>query len=321
MELAAKAAEAKHQQLEQDRLEVMQDREEGIQQAEMRRAAEVTELRTQLSAVQGEAETRSKNFREREASLQKSVESAAARVQALSEELEACQASQEETERRLRDTKDRDADVKVRVSQLDGEAAAMKLRVADLQAERDDQAAALRATQSRLQGSEQQCRKLQEQLAQTIARLDADRITWRKQADEVHAELLKVEQQKLEAALQAQAEEHKRQQHRLLSERKRALMKANESRAKSHDLRKRVSQLQSEKATAIRLCEENKRSFEQRLAELSLGARTTTTQIAEYPSVWREAATGSPVRRRELQELAKNLEEHEQELRAELKLS
>lgn len=137
----------------------------------------------------------------------------------------------------------------------------------------------------------------------------------------MHAELLKVEQQKLEAALQAQAEEHKRQQHRLLSERKRALMKANESRAKSHDLRKRVSQLQSEKATAIRLCEENKRSFEQRLAELSLGARTTTTQIAEYPSVWREAATGSPVRRRELQELAKNLEEHEQELRAELKLS
>eukprot|EP00439_Symbiodinium_sp_Y106_P050427 s3422_g6.t1 len=100
---------------------------------------------------------------------------------------------------------------------------------------------------------EQQCRKLQEQLAQTIARLDSDRITWRKQADEVHAELLKVEQQKLEAALQAQAEEHKRQQHRLLSERKRSLMKANESRAKSHELRKRVSQLQSEKATAIRL--------------------------------------------------------------------
>eukprot|EP00439_Symbiodinium_sp_Y106_P029461 s3422_g3.t1 len=85
--------------------------------------------------------------------LQKSVESAAARVQALSEELEACQAAQEETERRLRDTKDRDADVKVRVSQLDGEASAMKLRVADLEAERNDQAAALRATQSRLQSS------------------------------------------------------------------------------------------------------------------------------------------------------------------------
>eukprot|EP00439_Symbiodinium_sp_Y106_P087450 s60_g55.t1 len=75
-ELAAKAAEAKHQQLEQDRLEVMQDREEGIQQAEMRRAAEVTELRTQLTAISesfpsfdpgSRAETRSKNFREREA--------------------------------------------------------------------------------------------------------------------------------------------------------------------------------------------------------------------------------------------------------------
>ncbi|OLP78665.1 hypothetical protein AK812_SmicGene41136, partial [Symbiodinium microadriaticum] len=51
----------------------------------------------------------------------------------------------------------------------------------------------------KLEQKEQQCRKLQEQLAQTIARLDADRITWRKQADEVHAELLKVEQQKLEA--------------------------------------------------------------------------------------------------------------------------
>ncbi|CAE7703675.1 unnamed protein product, partial [Symbiodinium pilosum] len=71
------------------------------------------------------------------------------------------------------------------------------------------------------------------------ARAEADRQAWRKQADEVQAEVLKAEQQKYEAALQAQTEEQKRHQHRLLVERKKALIKANESRHKAQELRKR----------------------------------------------------------------------------------
>jgi len=322
-ELAAKAAEAKHRQLEQDRLEAMQEREEGLQQAEMRRAAEVTELQTQLASLHAEVDARNKTFRDREASLVKSVESAAARVEVMSQELSACQAAQEESDRRLKDAKvaqsHRESEVKVRVGQLDDETAMMKVKVHDLEVERNEQAKTLRAVHDRLRSSELQNKRLKEELAVTTDRLESERIAWRRQSEEVQSEVLLVERQKFQVELQAQAEEYKRQLHRLALERKKAVQKASQSQVKLTEVKKRVTQLQSEKSTAIRLCEDNKRVYEQRISEISVIGRGQAG--VEFPANWRlpsENMIGN-AQRRELQELAKSLDEHAEgleELRA-----
>ncbi|CAJ1353609.1 unnamed protein product, partial [Effrenium voratum] len=100
------------------------------------------------------------------------------------------------------------------------------------------------------------------------------------------------------------------QLQRAAAERKRSLQKAKvqlqEKHNKCREYSKKVAQLQSEKAVAVRVCEENKRFFELRLSEhagLAGGARLDPTPT------WRDT---SP----ELRELAERLAEHARQLKA-----
>jgi len=174
-----------------------------------------------------------------------------------------------------------------------------------LRAEKQLQANEARLAQDyaqKLRSYESHCKDLKDEVLNMSSRQDQERRDWRKQLDEAQTALEKAEET-CTKRLQAMAEDHKKHLQVLTSKHKRSLSKAKtqlqEKQGKYKDLAKQVAQLQSEKAVAVRVCEENKRFFELRLAE-----HATYTS----PRRWRDV---SP----EMRDLAERHDEHERQLR------
>lgn len=326
-EIAAKRAEVKLAQQQEEQREQLQESQSAKEQAESRLTQENAALRAQLDAAEREAETRRQSWREKEVALVKQVEAAVFRVEGLNDELLQCQAGQEEMERRLQDAKqakaERDSAAQVASAQLDDELQRLKGKVQKLEVERNDQATAAKSLRASLAKEEQCCRTLQAELQSLSSRLDMERTTWAKKTDEVQLCALTAEEQRRSSALQKQAEEHKRQMYKLSSATKKALQKAKlrreEHKKKCHELVKRISQLQSEKATAIRVCQENKSAFELKLSEFGmvaqLGAAPRGLGMAEMSLSSLRASADSPLaggtaHRRELRAISERLERH-----------
>lgn len=305
-EMNTKALEVKHQQLDQEKLENMQEREEAHEQEKARLHAENAQLRAQLEKSDSQAETRRQHWQAKEAELLKQVDLAAEKLETFSEELTHCKVSQQDCERRLKEAHGaaaaREEQFKAQLRDLDSEAAKMKGKVSRHEQELQDQARLAQDHLQKLHVSEQQFRDLKDEFLSLTSRQDQERQDWRKQLDEAQATIVSTEQSCSER-LQALAEDQKKQLQALSSKQKRSLSKAKallqEKQGKNKDLSKQVSQLQSEKAVAVRVCEENKRFFELRLAECS---------AATSPQVWRDF---SP----DMRELLERHEEHERQLR------
>eukprot|EP00441_Pelagodinium_beii_P015492 CAMPEP_0197660968 /NCGR_PEP_ID=MMETSP1338-20131121/51170_1 /TAXON_ID=43686 ORGANISM="Pelagodinium beii, Strain RCC1491" /NCGR_SAMPLE_ID=MMETSP1338 /ASSEMBLY_ACC=CAM_ASM_000754 /LENGTH=660 /DNA_ID=CAMNT_0043238431 /DNA_START=32 /DNA_END=2011 /DNA_ORIENTATION=+ len=312
-DLAAKRAESKQVQLEEEHRQRLLDAQEAQEQAETRLASENASLRAQLDAAEKEAETRRHNWHERESSLLQQVEEAVSRVEALNDELLQCQVTQEEQERRLgesqRAQQQHNHVHQTAASSLEHDLIAMKSKVEMLEKDRSEQAAAADSLQKSLQKEQQCCQSVQAELAATTSRLDAERLGWAKQSDEAQAVWLAAEEQRRSAAMQRQAEEHKKQMQKLVSATKKALQKekAKQKRKdqsnKCHELVKRVAQLQAEKATAIRICQENKSAYELHLAELGMA-------VGVGPRASETPTAGGSLHRRELRAISERLERH-----------
>eukprot|EP00931_Biecheleriopsis_adriatica_P038381 TRINITY_DN21993_c0_g1_i1.p1 TRINITY_DN21993_c0_g1~~TRINITY_DN21993_c0_g1_i1.p1 ORF type:complete len:708 (+),score=253.90 TRINITY_DN21993_c0_g1_i1:57-2126(+) len=327
LEEKLQAAEAASKRLE-EKLDSLQERDDAHDQAEQKLAAENSSLRAQMEFSEKESESRRQSWREREVMLVKQVEEAASRVESLSDELVQCQVAQEDMERRLHETKQgqqqREASLQAHANQVDSELLAMKEKVERLEKERQEQASASEALRAKLRKEEQCCQLAQAEVSAVNSRLDSERAAWARQSDEAQTAALAAEEQRRSATLQKLSEDHKRQMGKLSAAAKKALQKAKlkrqELKNKCQDLAKRALQLQSEKATAIRVCQENKNAYELRLAELGMAfsggphlGYPPENMLLPSPSTTRasEAAlAGGTAHRRELREISERLEEH-----------
>merc|ERR1712182_168896 len=77
--------------------------------------------------------------------------------------------------------------------------------------------------------------------------------------------------------LKRAAEDHQRQFAKMQNAAKRSVTQSKKKQQalkhKCQGLLQRLNQLQHEKATALRICEENKQAYENRLREMSLNSR------------------------------------------------
>eukprot|EP00913_Durusdinium_trenchii_P003446 g3190.t1 len=306
-EMNTKALEVKHQQLDQElAAQEGEEREEAHEQEKARLHAENAQLRAQLEKSDSQSgnlsSRRDRHWQAKEAELLKQVDLAAEKLETFSEELTHCKVSQQDCERRLKEAHGaaaaREEQFKAQLRDLDSEAAKMKGKVSRHEQELQDQARLAQDHLQKLHVSEQQFRDLKDEFLSLTSRQDQERQDWRKQLDEAQATIVKLasipwtngasikafallfgtamEPVRIGGTrLQALAEDQKKQLQALSSKQKRSLSKAKallqEKQGKNKDLSKQVSQLQSEKAVAVRVCEENKRFFELRLAECSAG--------------------------------------------------
>merc|ERR1712187_1089660 len=120
----------------------------------------------------------------------------------------------------------------------------------------------------------QSCETLQAELAVASAKLQSERAACAQEVEELDAHALKGEEKRRAEACQRLTEEHKRQLAKVENVAKKVMQKEarkrQDHRRKIHDLVKRVDQLKREKATAIRVCEENRSAYEMQLAQLGL---------------------------------------------------
>merc|ERR1712194_357610 len=107
--------------------------------------------------------------------------------------------------------------------------------------------------------------------------MDVERTKWVQEVDEAQAAAIRLEEDRRAASVQQLTDEHKRQLAKIQAASRRALQKGarkrQELRQRCQDLARRTVQLQQERATAIKICEENKAAYELRLTELGVLSR------------------------------------------------
>jgi chromosome segregation ATPase len=336
MQLAAKHAETKIRQLQEERT----DRERELQGecAEMERtyAAETVKLRAEFDKSNSEAETRRLAWREKERELMRQLESASSREEAFKDDFDQCRLSQEEAERRLQEIR-RDAQLRActaaeehqkQCASLQAELSTLRERVSTLERERNESVSAADVARTALKTQEQRADALQTELASVSQRLDAERSQWAREADEANVAAIRLDEEHRKTATQQLAEDHKRQMNKLNSSYKKTLQKAarkrQEMKHRCQELVKRITVLQQEKALAIRICEENKNTFESRLAELGLVSRlglgsvgigaADVVGISSSTVLRADAANDGMMHRRELRAIMERLEQNAEKL-------
>eukprot|EP00933_Yihiella_yeosuensis_P002473 TRINITY_DN10417_c7_g1_i1.p1 TRINITY_DN10417_c7_g1~~TRINITY_DN10417_c7_g1_i1.p1 ORF type:complete len:691 (-),score=227.91 TRINITY_DN10417_c7_g1_i1:160-2232(-) len=330
-ELSCKRSEAKLVQSEEEHREQLQSAQDEKEQAEQRLSLDNANLRSQLEAAERESESKRHSWREREVALQKQVEIAVSRVETLNDELLQCQVAQEEVERRLAETKrehqQHECALQAACQQRDQDLQSMREKIDRLEREISEKTSVAEVAQKDHQKQELFQQSLQAELASVNSRLNEERLAWAKDAEEASKAALEAEEKRRSAALQKQSEDHKRQMQKLVSATKKALQKAKlrqkEIKLKCQELTKRVSQLQSEKAMAVRVCQENKNAYELRLAELGLafgasphyGLSETALPAQSVVRASEAPAAGGMAHRRELRAISERLERHAEMLK------
>eukprot|EP00927_Polykrikos_kofoidii_P059400 TRINITY_DN54559_c0_g1_i1.p1 TRINITY_DN54559_c0_g1~~TRINITY_DN54559_c0_g1_i1.p1 ORF type:complete len:801 (+),score=180.03 TRINITY_DN54559_c0_g1_i1:62-2404(+) len=191
--------------------------------------------------------------------------------------------------------------------------------------ERSELSAAVEACRMAARKEEKRADSLQTELAVVSQRLDDERTRWAREADERHSASIQAEEQRRAVATQKMQEEHRRLMAKHQAAAKSAFQKCarkrQELRSKCHELARRVAQLQHEKATAVRLCEENKSAYELRLAELGLASGIPSCGMVgrltdSVSSLYRSESLGVSASRKEFRGISERLERHAEWLRS-----
>lgn len=338
-QLAARRAEAKAKQLEEEHSDRERDWQSEREETSRSHQAELTSLRSQKEAHEKETETKRQAWREREVMLNRQIETHTGRVESISDELAQSQATHQEGERRFKE-KIRDlhqshaaavAEHERRHSTAEQEIKTHRERADRTEAERSEKATALEAAHAALRAQEHRHDVLQADLAALSQRLDTERAQWIREADESHAAALRLEEERRTAAVQKLTEDHKRQMAKFQAATKKAIQKGTrkrqELRQRCQELARRIMQLQHEKATAIRVCEENKSAYELQLTQMGLMSRlgagasglgTVGLVDSPSPSALRAdaASSGSLQHRRELRAIMERLEQNAERLQS-----
>jgi len=279
------------------------------EEAERRLKAEVDRLKTQVDAAEKEAETAKRNAREREQGLRQQLDAADSQKEREAEELWQCKVAQEDATRRLQEAQrvqqQREGQWQGKEREYQAKVDALEKIPQRMERELKEAKEAAEAARGELKQKGQSVDVLQVEIRELSSRLDMERSRHAKESEEEHQAAEKAEQQRHAVVVQRMSEESKRQLHKLQAASKKAIKAATRKRhdlkLKVQDLAKRVIQLQQEKAAAIRVCEENKHTYEQRMAEM--GA----------PRLYAGEATQF---RRERTAVAERLEQHAESLRS-----
>eukprot|EP00438_Fugacium_kawagutii_P027372 Skav223189 [mRNA] locus=scaffold2044:456578:463689:+ [translate_table: standard] len=128
----------------QEKMEQLHESQEGHEQERDQWLAENEQLRMKLKKTESEAEGRKQTWQAKEADLLKQVEALATKLENFTEELDQCKMSQQDCERRLREAHSnhgqREQEFKTQLQSIDEAAAKMKMQVAQLESERQEQA-------------------------------------------------------------------------------------------------------------------------------------------------------------------------------------
>jgi len=337
---AVRRAEAQIHQLSEEMAAGEQEARTDREDAERRFQEKVSTLQSQLDISENEAESRRQSYREKEFALMRQIDAATLQCDALNDDLLQCRAARQEHEQKLieleRQHHQHEETLKLELRQKDesfrGEIARRDAQVNGLQeraekSEREllEQKRVADALRSELRKQEQNNSSLQAELLSLSGRIADERDRWRRDLDEGHQASLNAAEEKHSAAMQQLSDEHRRQLAKLHSTSKKTLQKAaqkrQELRHKYQELAKRAVQIEAERATAIRICEENKQMFEIRLAEAaalsSSGVWAERPTTAFVPQRAAKAPTlGSGGSSVELRAIAEHLEKNAEWLRS-----
>mmetsp|Transcript_127800 Transcript_127800/g.238915 ORF Transcript_127800/g.238915 Transcript_127800/m.238915 type:complete len:710 (+) Transcript_127800:114-2243(+) len=334
---SAKRAEAKVKHLEEEHAE--HEREWHSERDETHRShqAEIAVLRSNKEAGEKESEVKRQAWREKEVNLTRKIETLTSEKEAVSDELEQHRATHQEAERSFKakhqDLKQNHAAVVVdhekRHAAVQLEVNKHRERAERVEGERNEHATALEAARAALRAQEHRNDVLQGDLVALSQRLDAEREQWVREADETHTAALRLEEERRTTAMHKLTEEHKRQMVKLQGSAKKALQKGTRKRQdlrqRCQELARRIVQLQQEKATAVRICEENKSAYELQLTQLGLMSRIgmgpvglSTVGMADSvaPAQLRSDSPGSMPHRRELRAIMERLEQNAERLQS-----
>jgi len=312
-------------QHEEERAEVEEDFRVEREEADRAGAEALSNLRADVERSSKESETRRLLWREREADLMRQLGTEAARADALADDLVQCQFADKEMDQRLRELRrshqQREsaslAEFTTQRAILQVDSAALGERAERAESERDELRAAAESVRTALLAEEQRSDAMQADILALRQRLDAEHAHSAREADETHAAAIVLEEQRRTAAMQQLAASHKQQLGKLEAVSKRALQKAarkkQDLRQRCQELVKRMGQLQQERITVERVCEENKAAYEVHLTELGLISRLGLGNVAgpTTPALHDSASTaGANVMRRcELRSIMERLEE------------
>jgi len=332
---ACKKAELKARQLEDELAEQEREWKREQEECERRFKDELEVAKVQLKSAEQECDAKSRHWREREKTLSQQVESANARAEVAEDKLHE-QVAQSQTEKSAIDRRFRESERKLQElqqssaaerEQLLKESSQLGERAEVAEKQRDTHKVGEESASAVLRKEEKRNHGMHSEIAVLHQTLDDERARHQKEIDEVQSKTATAEEQRRSQAIQRVGEEHRKQLKKHQAAAKQALQKAarkrQETRAKCQELAKKASQLQHEKATAIRICEENKGAYELRLAELGLavgaasrGHVSSVVGASEQAALAMRAA--SPVTassRNDLRSISDRLERHSEWLR------
>lgn len=191
-------------------------------------------------------------------------------------------------------------------------------RLAQTQRDRLDQTNAAEAARTELRAKEQALDALQTEFAALSTRIDVERTQWVRETETAHSLALQTEEQRRATAMQQLTEEHARQIAKVQTAAKRTLQKAalkhKEAKDRCNLLAKKVTQLQQERSSAIRICQENKSAYEVHLAQLGLSGGGFRRESA-LPQTIVQSPREQTADRRELRAIAERLEKNAERVR------
>jgi hypothetical protein len=338
---AAKQASMKLRQIEDE----MEEREREFlnerDEEKQRHAAEMSNVRAEIERHRQAAEKRSLEWREKETILNRNYEVEKSRAESLNDDLTQSQLAQKDAERKLgelrleleRRLNMQSAEFQKQLATLETESTIMREHKATRDRECSDHERAAEAARTALQHHQNRGDVLHAACEKMKNQLDAERAKWSLDADESQAAALRLAEERRAHAVQQLTEEHKRQLAKMHASSKRALQKGarkrQELRQRYQELAKRAQQLQEEKATAIRICEENKAAYELRLTELGLLSRLGLSTVGvgaadivgggALPAVLRADAgisNSGMLHKRELRGIMERLEQNAEKLQS-----
>eukprot|EP00811_Abedinium_folium_P002526 NODE_1231_length_2553_cov_3.617477.p1 GENE.NODE_1231_length_2553_cov_3.617477~~NODE_1231_length_2553_cov_3.617477.p1 ORF type:complete len:707 (-),score=296.28 NODE_1231_length_2553_cov_3.617477:216-2336(-) len=285
--LELKRAEVKIRQLEAEQLQRDREARTELDESESHSQDKLSSLRSRLEAAEKDASTCQQALRTREAALARQLENASVEGDELRKEQAQLQATHADIQRALRDTRRELREAKAakqalqqkheaELARRDMEIDPLRAKIARFEIEAREQAADAEAAHAAMRRQEQLNDALQAEVASLNTRLDSERAQWAREVDDQQGIAVAAQDQRHANAVRQLSEEHRRQTVKLQAAMKRLAQKSaqkrQELRQRCQELSRRVVQLQQERAAAVRLCEENKRTYEMRLLEVGFGA-------------------------------------------------
>lgn len=271
---ACQRAETKAQQLKVELDNRDKEAKAETKNLERRFSSELAAAKTRADTAEKDTGVIRQSAREREQTLQRQIDDAIARSEAVGDELVQCQAAHEAATRQMLAAQ---TEVKADTEhRLESELSSLRQRNAALEHERAEQSKELETTKANVRLQQQRADALKVELAAFSTKLDVERATWARDAEETHRAALNVEEQRRVAAVKDAQEEHRRQLNMVHIATKKTLQKSAKRRQdykqRIQELFKKLTKTKQERQLAVRICEENRAVYEAKLAELGFAA-------------------------------------------------